>query len=138
MVHHRVKRHVNSYRYAAKGVHYTLSTQVNIWVQLLATLFVLIAAWLLDFSLEHYLILIVTIGLVLCAELFNTALEEMTDLLSPEIQQKAGLAKDIAAGAVLVASVAAAIVGVVLFTYAIWIKFDLADMTFSEIIRNIR
>lgn len=137
MVHHGVKRHVNSYRYAAKGVHYTLSTQVNIWVQLLATLFVLIAAWLLDFTLEHYLILVLTIAFVITSELFNTALEEMTDLLSPEYREKAGLVKDIAAGAVLVASVAAVIVGIVLFTYAIWLKFDLAGMTFREFINSL-
>jgi diacylglycerol kinase len=136
MAEHRVKRHVNSYRYAAKGVHYTLSTQVNIWVQLVATIAVLLLAWSLDFSLEHYLILVIVIGFVLVTELINTAFEEIINLISPEYNQKAGVAKDIAAGAVLVASTTALIVGVILFTYAFWLKFDLVGLSFSQIVHS--
>lgn len=137
MVHHHVKRHVNSYRYAAKGVQYTLHTQINIWVQLVATIVVLILAYWLDFSLENFLILLLAIGFVLATELMNTALEEMTNLLSPEYREKAGVVKDVAAGAVLVASVTAAIVGAILFTYAIWLKFDLTGITFTEFVNAL-
>jgi diacylglycerol kinase len=136
MIHH-VKRHVGSYRYATKGVHYTLTTQVNIWVQLTAALVVLLAAYFLDFSLEHYLLLLLTIGFVLAAELFNTAIEEMTNLLSPEYRDKAGVVKDVAAGAVLVASVTAALVGIILFTYAFWLKFGLVGLSFSEVLSKL-
>ena len=55
------------------------------------------------------------IGLVWMAELFNTALEELTNLVSPEHNPLAGRAKDLAAGAVLVASVTAALVGIIVF-----------------------
>jgi diacylglycerol kinase (ATP) len=134
-MHRHIKRQMNSYRYAAKGVHHTLSTQVNIWVQLTATIVVLFLAFLLDFSLEQYVILVATIGFVLTTEIMNTALEEMTDLLSPEQQQKAGIVKDVAAGAVLVASITAAIIGIILFTYAIWAKFDLLGLSFSQIVK---
>ncbi len=135
-MHRHVSRQINSYRYAAKGVQYTLTTQINIWVQLAATVVVLFLAYWLDFSLEQYLLLILTIGFVLSTELMNTALEVMTDLLSPQQQEKAGVVKDVAAGAVLVASVVAAAVGICLFTYAFWQKFDLTGMTFSEIINS--
>jgi diacylglycerol kinase (ATP) len=135
MVRHHVKRHVNSYRYAAKGVSYTLHTQVNIWVQLSATLAVIILAYYLDFTLEQYLILILTIGFVLATELMNTALEEMTNLLSPEYREKAGVVKDVAAGAELVASVTAAIVGITLFSFAFWSKFGQSGFNLTDLIK---
>lgn len=137
MVAHRVQKHIRSYGYAAKGVRYTFKTQVNIWVHLTATVLVLLLAAYLDFSLEQYIILVLTIGLVLSAELFNTAIEVLIDLISPEYQEKAGLVKDVAAGAVLVAATAAAIIGIVLFTYAIWMKFGLTGVHFSDLVNTI-
>lgn len=94
-----VRRHIRSYKYAAQGVHYTLTSQVNIWFQLCATAVVLILALWLNFSLERYIILLLTIGFVISIELINTALEEMTNLLSPEYREKAGIVKDVSAGA---------------------------------------
>ena len=120
---HPINRHVNSYRYAAKGVHYTLTTQVNIWVQLLSAIMVMLLAYFLDFTLEQYLILVLTIGFVITAELLNTALEELVDLVSPEFHHKAGLVKDIAAGAVMVAAATAAIIGILLFVPPLLAKF---------------
>ena len=113
------KRQVKSYRYAAKGVKYTLTTQVNIWIHLLIATVVLVLAYLLHFTTNQFLILIVTIGFVVVAELYNTAIEEMTNLLSPEYNQQAGVVKDIAAGAVLVSAITAAVVGAWLFVPAI-------------------
>ena len=118
MIRH-AKRQVNSYRYAAKGVKYTLTTQVNIWIHLLIASVVLVLAYLLHFTANQFLILIMTIGFVVVAELYNTAIEEMTNLLSPEYNQQAGVVKDIAAGAVLVSAITAAVVGAWLFIPAI-------------------
>jgi diacylglycerol kinase len=137
MAPHQVQKHFRSYGYAAKGVRYTFRTQVNIWVHMAATILVLLLAVYLDFTLEQYIILILTIGLVLSAELFNTAIEVLIDLISPEYQAKAGLVKDVAAGAVLVAATAAAIIGIVLFTYAFWIKFGLTGVHFSDLVNTI-
>ena len=50
------------------------------------------------------------------AELFNTAIESLVDLVSPEYDEMAGFAKDVAAGAVLVAAIAAAVIGAIIFT----------------------
>jgi undecaprenol kinase len=110
-----LRRHLKGYKYAAKGVNYTLQTQLNIWVQLCITTIALSLAYWLDFTLEQYLILVVTIGFVISAELFNTAIEEMVNLLSPEMQSQAGIVKDVAAGAVLVAAVVSALIGFLLF-----------------------
>jgi diacylglycerol kinase len=118
MINH-AHRQVKSYRYAAKGVKYTLTTQVNIWIHLLIASVVLILAYFLHFTVNQFLILIITIGFVVMAELYNTAIEEMTNLLSPEYNVQAGVVKDIAAGAVLVSAITAAIVGAWLFIPAL-------------------
>jgi diacylglycerol kinase len=55
------------------------------------------------------------IGLVLTAELFNTAVESLVDMISPDYSQKAGFTKDVAAGAVLIAAVVSAIIGCIIF-----------------------
>lgn len=115
---------MKSYQYAAKGVKYTLRTQVNIWVHLIAAITVLVLAYYLHFSADQFLILTLAIGLVIMAELFNTAIEEMTNLLSPEYQQVAGVVKDVAAGAVLVAAVTATIIGGSLFIPALTRAFS--------------
>lgn len=115
----QAKRQVHSYRYAAKGVKYTFATQVNIWIHLIIASVVLALAYLLHFNTNQFLILLVTIGFVIVAELYNTAIEEMTNLLSPEFNQQAGVVKDIAAGAVLVSAITAAIVGAWLFIPAL-------------------
>ena len=111
----QARRQVKSYKYAAKGVRYTLATQVNIWLHLMIAGAVSLLAYFLHFSLEQYLLVLLAIGFVIAAELFNTALEEMTNLLSPEYHEVAGVVKDVAAGAVLVAALTAGVVGVVLF-----------------------
>ncbi len=59
--------------------------------------------------------IIFAIGLVISAEMINTAIETLTDLISPEHHDKAGRAKDIAAGAVLIAAISAAIIGIIIF-----------------------
>lgn len=115
MITEKVKRQGRSYRYAANGVKYTLSTQVNIWVHLVSAVAVLVLGWLLEFSWEQLLLVVLAVGLVVSAELMNTAIEELVNLLSPDHQAQAGVVKDIAAGAVLVAAIAAAIIGGALF-----------------------
>lgn len=111
----RLHRHLKGYTYAAKGVSYTLRTQTNIWVHLALTIVALTLAYWLDFTLEQYLILVLTIGLVISAELFNTAIEELVNLTTPEQSLQAGVVKDIAAGAVLITAVIALMVGFLLF-----------------------
>ncbi len=111
----QAKRQARSYRYAAKGVRYTLSTQINIWVHLVSAGAVICLGLVLHFSVEKMLLVVLAIGLVLAAELLNTAIEVMVDLLSPEYAEKAGIVKDVAAGGVLAAAVCASIVGISLF-----------------------
>ncbi|MEM7571479.1 MAG: diacylglycerol kinase family protein [Bacteroidota bacterium] len=72
------------------------------------------------FSQGEWLAVVICIGLVWSAEAFNTALEYLTDLVSPEYHPLAGKAKDMAAAAVLCASLAALVVGIVILLPKIW------------------
>lgn len=103
-----------SFRFAGQGVIYAIRTQRNFRIQLAAGAAALCVAILLRFELMEWAILILTIAAVLILELLNTVIETVVDLVSPEYHPLAKIAKDVAAAAVLIASVAAVAVGVLL------------------------
>lgn len=84
-------------------------------IHLVATVMVLVAAWRLDVSRQDWLWLILAITLVWISEAINTAIEYLCDVVSPELSQSVRRAKDIAAAAVLIAAIAAASIGVIVF-----------------------
>ena len=111
----------SSFRWAWRGFVYCLRTQRNLRIHFAAAALALWLAGRFDLSRGEYALLWLTIGLVVSAELFNTAVEHLTDLCCPNFDRRAGLVKDIAAGAVLVAAVAAVGVGFSLFGQpALW------------------
>lgn len=101
--------------YALAGLAYALRTQPNMRFHLLAALAVLAAAFILGVDRYELLFLFLAITLVLLAEMFNTALETVVDLASPGFHPLAKAAKDVAAGAVLLAALHAVATGVVVF-----------------------
>ncbi len=104
-----------SFRYALAGLGWLVRTQRNARIHLvIALVAVAIGAWL-GLSGPEWAVLLLTIGLVLAAEAFNTALEAAVDLASPEWHALARIAKDVSAGGVLVLALAAVGVGVALF-----------------------
>ena len=74
-----------------------------------------ILGWAVKLNFAEWLDLVIVISLVLILELINTSLEAIVDLVSPEIRDTAKVAKDVAAGTVLIASLASVIIGVLLF-----------------------
>lgn len=80
-----------------------------------AALYVLVFARFFDFSREDYILLLLTIGGVLSAEMFNTAIEELCNKVSSEYHPLIKFSKDCAAGAVLVLAIFAAVSGFILF-----------------------
>jgi diacylglycerol kinase len=101
----------NSIRHALHGWFFVIRTQQNAWLHAVATgLVLLISAWL-GLKAYEWALLIISIGLVWSAEFFNTALECLIDLKSPQIHPLAKLSKDVGAAAVLLASVSAVVVG---------------------------
>lgn len=109
-----VKKRAKSFTYAFKGIK-LLMKQHNAWIHLAATIVVIAAGFYLKLSRDSWLAVIIAIGMVWSAEAFNTALEHLVNLVSPEQNETAGKVKDIAAGAVLIAAIAAAIIGCVVF-----------------------
>lgn len=104
-----------SFGHAINGVGQLLRTQPNARLHLLATLVVIAAGVLFGISRVEWTAVVVAIGLVWTAEGVNTALEAVVDLASPQQHPLAQRAKDLAAGAVLLAAAAAAVIGGLVF-----------------------
>jgi len=110
----------NTFRNARKGMRIVLRSEVNIRVHCCVALAILAMAYLLNFSVTKICILLLTIGFVIVAEMLNSAVEFSLDAVFHNKYSKlVGMAKDIAAGAVMFASVIAIVVGILLFGSAI-------------------
>ncbi|MNO62416.1 Undecaprenol kinase [compost metagenome] len=105
----------DTFRYALEGIVVSLKTQRNLRFHIVAAVFVMLAALFFDLPLRDIALLLLVIGFVISAELFNTAIEAVVDLVTPEWHSLAKMAKDAAAGAVLIAACFAVLIGIVLF-----------------------
>jgi len=106
---------VKSFKFAFAGIKEAFESEKNMKIHISIAIAVLICALVLKFSAVEFAILILTIGFVLALELINTSLEEIVNIVSPEIQPKAKIAKDLAAAGVLVSAIVAVLIGVFLF-----------------------
>lgn len=109
------RKWLRSFRFAYEGLIYALSTQRNMKFHFTAALIVLLLALFFDLSRLDILFIILAITLILVAELINTAIEKAVDLAMPELHPIAKIAKDVAAGAVLVTAIFAVVVGLIVF-----------------------
>lgn len=101
--------------YAWSGIIMAVKEETHMKIHVIAACVVMILAFLFHLSAQEWLILLVVIALVISLEMINTAIERAVDLVTKEFHPLAKAAKDIAAGAVLVAAVIAAIVGAIIF-----------------------
>ena len=104
-----------SFKFAFEGIGTEFKKGRNFRIQILAGILALTLGAVLKISSAEWFDLIIVIASVLILELMNTAVEAIVDLISPEIQPKAKIAKDVSAGAVLVASLASVAVGALIF-----------------------
>ncbi|HEY8486414.1 MAG TPA: diacylglycerol kinase family protein, partial [Limnochordales bacterium] len=111
----RSRRVLQSFRFAGRGLTFALRTQRNLRIHFFIALLVLVLAVALKVRRLELAVLVITIAGVLVAELFNTAVEVAVDLGSPHTSDLARIAKDVAAGAVLVMALAAVSVGLLVF-----------------------
>ena len=110
----------NTFRNARKGMRLTLKSERNIRVHFFFFLLVLVSACCLNFSITKFCILLLTIAAVISAEMFNSAIEFSLDaIFHNKFSRMVGMAKDIAAGAVMVVTITAVMIGVLLFAPAI-------------------
>lgn len=106
----------NTFKNARKGFRLVLKSEINIRVHIIITFFVLLFAYLLNFSAIEFCILLLTIALVIVSEMLNTAIEFTLDsIYHNKYSRMVGMAKDISAGAVMFASVVAIFIGLILF-----------------------
>jgi len=110
-----LRKRIASFGYAFKGLATLIVSQPNARIHLLATLLVLSAGSYFDLQRWEWVSIVLAVALVLAAEAVNTALEFLTDLVSPDYHRLAGKAKDVAAAAVLLAAIGAACVGILIF-----------------------
>ena len=109
------RKQLRSFGYAWKGIRCCVGKEQNLSFHLIATAVVVIAGFASGITRTEWMIVLLCIGVVIAAELFNTAIEKLVDLVSPERHPIAGQVKDIAAGAVLVCAATAAIIGLIIF-----------------------
>lgn len=110
-----IKRFYESFMYAVKGLIATYQKEPNMKIHILVSVLVIVFGFLLKVSLIEWIFLIFSIGLVIASEIINTSIENLVDLATMEYHEKAKIAKDTAAGYVLVLSVTAAIIGLIIF-----------------------
>lgn len=110
-----LRRLILSFRWAGKGILHAFKTQLNVWIHFAAMVIVIAAGFYFEISLMEWGLITFAVGIVLVSELMNTAVEYLVDLIEPEINEKAGLIKDIAAGAVLLAAGTALVIGLIVF-----------------------
>jgi diacylglycerol kinase len=116
---------VASFRYAFHGWHYVLRTQQNVWIHsAIATVVFFLALWL-HLPARDWAVLVLTSAVVFAAEFMNTAIEAVVDLASPDKHPLAKIGKDVGAAAVLVAALAAIVVGLLILGPPLWAKLIL-------------
>lgn len=113
---------IQSFRHAFRGWFYVLRTQRNAWIHsAIATAVFIVGVWL-RLSLIEWAIIILTAAFVFTAEFINTAIEVVVDLASPDEHPLAKIGKDVGAAAVLVAALAAILVGLLILGPPFWLK----------------
>jgi diacylglycerol kinase (ATP) len=105
------KDFLTPFKVAVQGLVYTFKTQRHMRFHLYVVAIVTLLGILVDLGLRELLVLLFTISLVLVAEMFNSAIEATVDLVQPSYHPLAKFAKDIAAGAVLITTIIALVVG---------------------------
>ena len=109
---------LRSANFAIEGILHAAKTQRHLRYHFFIAATVLILSYILGASRTEFLIIALSVIAVLLAEMFNTAIETIVDIVSPEHSEKARIAKDIAAGAVLITAFGVAVIGyIILFPY---------------------
>ena len=109
-----IKSRLRSFIYAFQGWYYVLHNEPNTWIHAVVTLLVIFCAFWLHLPARDWAILLLAIIIVWAAEFFNTAIESIVDLVSPEPHPLAKAGKDAGAGAVLIAALTSVLIGLLI------------------------
>lgn len=110
-----LQKRIRAFGYALRGIAVLFASGVHVWVHAIAAILAVALGFWLKISPTEWCCVIFAITTVIACEAFNTAVEYLVDLASPEYHPLAGKAKDVAASAVLISAIGAAAVGVIIF-----------------------
>jgi diacylglycerol kinase (ATP) len=110
-----MKKLIRSFGYAFQGIRYSFAGEQNFRIHVFAAIIAVAAAIFLKCSAGEWLIIVICIAAMLSLEMLNTAIEQLCDLHNQNFDPKIKIIKDVSAGAVLVAAVASAVCGAIIF-----------------------
>lgn len=110
-----MKKLIRSFKYAIEGIYIGIKQERNMKIHIFIMILVIILGIMLRISKIQWIICIILFGNVISLELINTAIENAVDLITKENNPKAKIAKDTAAGAVLIMAISSAIIGLAIF-----------------------
>ena len=117
-----ISSRLQSLMHALHGWKFVLKTQKNAWVHsLFSTVVITLGLWL-KLPMRDWAVLVLTIAMVFTTEFVNTSIEAVVDLASPQKHPLAKVGKDVGAGAVLVAALAAVLIGLLILGPPLWVK----------------
>lgn len=129
----KAKKILDSFNYAFEGIIYTLRTQRNMRIHFSIAILVLFFSIFFNLSKMETLVLFITIALVIVTEMINTSIEATIDLITDKYHELAKIAKNVAAGAVLVSAINSIIVAYIIF----FDKLDKISVIFIQKVKNM-
>lgn len=111
---------IKSFTNAFHGIAFLFKSQLNARIELIIAFIVIVFGFVFKISPTEWILIVLCIALVLAFEGINTAIEIFADKLHPGFDENIGKAKDVAAGAVLIASIFAAVIGFIIFVPRLW------------------
>jgi diacylglycerol kinase (ATP) len=110
-----INQRIRSFKYAWDGIWFLLLNEHNAWIHSFVAIVVICCGFFLKITSNEWIIVLFSIGFVFTSELINSAIEQLCNAVSAEFHPLIKKAKDLSAGAVLIAAITAAIVGVIVF-----------------------
>ena len=108
-------KQLTSFKHAFNGLLSVFMSERNFRIHIIAIIIVSIAGYFLAINIEEWLAIILTFMIVTVVEILNTAIEKLSDIVSPDYNEKIKYIKDISAGAVLLSAIGAVAVGLIIF-----------------------
>lgn len=124
------QKRIQSFKVAFRGLYDLWHTQFHSKIHLLVSILVVLSGMYFHISKTEWLISLICIGWVWSMEAMNTAIEKVVDLVSPEYHEFARMAKDVAAGAVLISAIISAIIGLLIFVPYLAASFGFISDTY--------
>jgi len=115
-----MKKRIQSFVYAGRGIRTVFGSEPNMKIHTVIGILVIICGFIFNLSVTEWLLCLLCFGLVTGAEMINTSIENIVDLVSPDQHPLAGKAKDAAAGAVLICAIVSVIIGLLIFVPKGW------------------